>query len=490
MVGSLTVAPHASFMLGYFYRQGAQYLDAGFLAWLIGGSGIALPIPTQLGGGSYYGTHLVPLFSVLSACLRHAPTSTAEDFAIFTGVMNAMPAIAVYWMLVGPLGWRDTRNSVFAAALAIGFGFSGFILQSMRYPHFETLIEGALMLFLVALVAGRTRLASGFFILALITREDAGLHAALALLGVLMLQRRSPRFAGGWRVTLGFMMVGLIYAAAGLTVQHWLFPGQGSFARVYLGTPPFAGVSAESIATRLLGYSLYRSYVILPAVVAFVWALRRRNVDVALGFILCLPWLALHLIAVIPLAATLSGYYGFPFLLAMFWPLLALSAMSTGDLGAAPIERRRRELFSGFAAILVASWIAPGVPYNPSHLDLFASYVSWPPGRAERHRLDLGIARLRQLSSFLGKTGADGAVMSLAPNGFGATVWLDPSRPQEKVAAIYYFAGSSHEAFATSRAEAAHFDRVYAVGVTPLRVATDRDLSGLPVTGLRLVTAR
>src|SRR5262249_24224305 len=151
---------------------------------------------------------------------------------------------------------------------------------------------------------------------------DAGFHlfALLSVFLVLDLWRRVRRPT--MTATLVFAAVALLYSAAALAAQSVLFPVHGSsFARVYVGDPAFADITLQTVVIRGASYVVYRTYVVLPAVIALGWAVLARNPYIIAGYVAMIPWTLLHLVAASSLAYTLSSYYAFPFMIASFWPL-------------------------------------------------------------------------------------------------------------------------------------------------------------------------
>src|SRR5207248_2872666 len=81
-------------------------------------------------------------------------------------------------------------SAVMTAVWSLAFAFSGQVLVCIDYPHFEPLIATLLCLLLTCIVTARRRLVWPVLAFILSVREDAGLHAGLALLPLLFLQWR------------------------------------------------------------------------------------------------------------------------------------------------------------------------------------------------------------------------------------------------------------------------------------------------------------
>jgi hypothetical protein len=241
----------ARLVLFHFYLQGSFVLDTGLLASLMWHSDWALTLPQSVGVGSFFATHISPLFLLLSGVSRILPISMTQFFAGFIGLSHMALAVPVFWLLVVRFRLRRGVGPWTAAGLAVGFAFSGLALAIARYPHFETLIAAFFLLFAVAQTTGRKGLAVVFFVLGLATREDAGLHYA-AVLGLLV--TLNAALGVKWRrqwFELVFLLFALLYSASAFIFQAYVMAGVSAFLRVYLGDPPLAHVTFTFLTNRI-----------------------------------------------------------------------------------------------------------------------------------------------------------------------------------------------------------------------------------------------
>jgi hypothetical protein len=483
-LGCLAATPafllFANYILNHFYRHGALLFDSGALAQLAWRDGWSLPTNPVFGEGSYFRFHIAPVFVLLSGLSALLPLSMTQFFALVTGLAHGALAVAVFWLLARDYRWRRGGELSLALFLAMAFSFNGLALAQIRYPHFEILIAAGALLFLVAWFERRFALAALFFVLTLSCREDAGFHLAAALALVAALNWRNGVPLAAQKATLWFLAAGFAYSLAAALLGLVFNPGQSSFARVYLGAPAYAHLSAHLIVVRLIGYVMFRAYIFLPAAVAVVWAIAARNPYLTLGYAAFVPWTLLHLLAKGDLAGSLSSYYGFPYLIASFWPLI-------GWL----IERRRRGLplavaepALGFAAMIAASFAALSAQHDPSHMPLLAG-MTQPADFAEEARVDRAVTALRAAHPVLGRVLAADSVVSLDPLGYrrDETFW---SGDQGSADTVLYFADDRDRAAVATAIAHAALDRRYAVAGTPLRIASNRDLSALPALGALL----
>ncbi len=472
----------ANLVLFHFYTRGSFVLDSGLLASLMWHSDIALTQPASLGGGSFFGTHVSLLFLAASALSWCLPLSMPQFFAGIVGFSHALLALAVFWLLVEGFGLRRGVGPWIAALAALGFAFSGLAIAIARYPHFETLIAAFFLLFAVARVLGHSRLAVVFFVLGLATREDAGFHyvAVLGLLVALNVAYGVP--LRRQRVELSFALAALFYAIAVMAGQRLVFPETSAFARVYLGDPPLAHLSAGLIAQRVLFLLIGRPYLLYPALGACLWALRARNPCIMLGFVAGIPWLLVHLLAKSPLAGVLVSYYAFPFLIALAWPLVAVmrQRQRTGNAG------DPTSVVVGFAALLVLSFV-PGIGiHDPGQLPLPRAFWD-PPSRAQQAATDRAVAAMSAARPMLGRLLVDNSVAALAPNGFAREevpfLQGDGAAPGEATISadtVAFFAEGYDARRLRAIADAAGLTRRYAMPGTEVHLAARQRLEDVP----------
>jgi hypothetical protein len=458
-------AAYTGLVLHHFYVSGSFLLDAGWTAHLLTHGGPALRYPTALGGESYFNYHVAPLFIAIALFRRALPVSDIQFFAGCIGLCYSAIAAGVFWILYSGFELRRGLRLVAAALVAVSFAFSGLALAIVRYPHSEILIAAAIILFLVALIRRDLFLAGLFLVLALLTREDAGFHVA-AILALVIALNRHRRI--GWRrqwPELACALLALGYSLAAVVLQRILGDGPSTMTLTYLGDPPFVGLSIERTLLRLYFYIAYRPYIVLPAVIAAIWAIRVRNPYVLVGYAAFVPWTMLQLIAATDVAGTLSGYYAYPFLIASFWPLLGIAI---GQRRAAPAANGTPQL-AAFAAMIAVSWIGVSHQYNPGRLDLVAAFLA-PPSLAEQATTDRVVARLARSSRELGRLLVGTSIIALAPDTFSPGQTLPAHRPAAVDAVAYFVHGfDSRRLREIADSEALRFH--YRVPGTQIRIA-------------------
>lgn len=466
-VFGLPFAGFTGLVLFHFYIKGGFFLDSGLFAFLISQTDPSLLTPRVFGGGSFLPVHFVPIFVVLSLIRRLLPVADAQFFAGFIGFCHALPGLAVFWLLHSEFRLRMPTGVAVAAIVGIGFSFNGLALAIIRYPHFEILIAGAVMLFIVALIRQRLGLAAFCFAVCLATREDAGFHVFGILFLVIVLNRW---YGTSWRaqkIEIAFAAIALAYSLTVLGLQHAMAPGQSSFVGIYLGDPVFGKLSPAIVGERLLGYVIYRTYIVLPAIVAVFWAVRARNAYIALGYVAFLPWTIMHLTAASDVAATLSAYYAYPFLIASFWPLvgvvLARSPGTTRKPVAGPVL--------AFAAMVAASFTALPQQPNLGRIDVPQGFFS-PPSLARQAMTNRAIAELSRSKALLAPVLVDDSVLALTPDGYTRDETIR-DREDGHPNTVIYFVDGFEAAAARALAAAAGLDHHYQITGTSIRLATD-----------------
>jgi hypothetical protein len=483
---AVAVVPFAGFtvlILHHFYVVGGFFYDSGLLAFLLSEQSLSLRTPHIFGGESFFATHVTPVFVVLALIRRLLPVTDPQFFAGFTGLCHALPGLGVFWLLHSGFCLRRPLGMAIAAAVALAFSFNGLALAIARYPHFEILIVGTSILFFVALIRRQVVVAGVCFAICLATREDAGFHLFAVLFLLLLLNRRHGVSWQAQRPEIAFALIALLYSITVLGLETTVITGQLSFARIYLGDPPFGTLNFVVVIERLLGWFLYRTYIVLPAIIAVLWALRARNPYIVLGYIAFLPWGLLHLTAQSDIAGTLSGYYAYPFMIASFWPLAG------AVLGWRFEDARKSTALAvlAFSAMIACSSAALSCQYNPGHLELPSSLLS-PPSLARQEMTDRAIELLVRLKPELGVVRVDGSVLALAADSYAYSETVLGARTGRPDTVIY-FAHGYEAAAARTIASAAGLDRHYLAPGTSIRLATDHRLDpSSPLTAIFIPT--
>jgi hypothetical protein len=448
-------------ILYHFYVSGSFMGDAGQIASLIWHHNKGWLSRSD----SFFRFHVSPVLALASAISNFLPVTRPQMLAGFIGVSHGLLAVSVYWLLVDGYGIRRGWGLLLSVNAAMGFGCCGLAMAIALYPHFELFGAACLLLTLIGLALRRYVVAGLAFTFALATREDIGLHA----FGFLLLWLVANRIRGVmWREDrwlVGFAAAGATYSVTAMALQHVAFPGQSSFFRVYVGDPAFAHLSTKLVMERALGWLWVHNCILIPAATVVLWTAFTGTWLVLIGYGACLPWAILHLIAAWPLAGWMVAYYGFPFIIALAWPLLAGVILR----GSGPVTCPQTVApAAAMLALVVLGSMPLGQDYNPGRIPVPAAFIA-SPSETQQAAVDQTIARLAAQRDLLGPFAVDYSVVALAPDEFPADEVID------RLGAVPHTAIFLVNGFkADIVRELPGLPSRYAVPGTSVRIATDR----------------
>ena len=402
------------YILSQFYYFGAV-LDASLLASVVWHNELSLMPPWWYSSCSYLSFHFSPLLEVVNGLSYLSPTSLAEYYGAFVAATYTLVGVAMYRALIvcfQPKRWWQVGCF---ALMAIAFSFNGVLEQSIWVDHFEYAIPGFLILFLVEFKRGRRGWAALWLGLALSVREDAGFHLAGLLVVVAAIEWRRKRSFAAIKGELGVAAIAVAYSVCAwfmATLIRRSCGGSTQFEAVYTGTPAYAHLDWHLLAGR--SYSILKAAPYLPAAagLSFVWAALRRNLYWLAGFAAFVPWFVLNWTAKSDACGLISGYYAFPFLLAMAWPILAVMFEHGRNV---PRRALREALVLEILLLMIGlvTWDpGPRRPaFVPEYWSHWASYkpkwIQWVDGRRRDTR-----ARVRQVAREIGSNPNLGIVLA------------------------------------------------------------------------------
>ena len=315
-----------NFTLNHFYVNGGAMLDSGWFAYLsVSAVSIPLPNPPSL-GGTYFSTHLSPIFYLISApyrllALAGADVPSTVWFSITQGFWPAVMASSIF-ILLEKRSSPSARTAVPIALISVLLTFNGATLASIGFPHFELAIPAVLAAFFACYATEKFMLATAWLLLGLLVREDAGLH----YFGLFFTLAAYLYFIDSRAHAKQFLFLAIFCALVSLlaiTVQKTYFDvGDNALVRVYLGEPAFAHLSAEFLAYRIAVVTATRLYIFAPILVIVMLAFRGRNWPLLIGVVAILPWILFNILAVSVHAGNLSVHYSFPIAIMMMWPAI------------------------------------------------------------------------------------------------------------------------------------------------------------------------
>jgi hypothetical protein len=476
---------YANCILNHFYLQGAYFWDSGVVAGAIWRRDAWLTYPPLWPVGSLYAYHVMPLLSALTVASRNLPIGLPGWFALVTGVGHALPSIGVFWLLTQGLRLHTRSGLAAAVVLAVGVAFTGIPLATILFPHPEIILAGGLLLTVAAIALERYWIAGACLAFTLLVREDAGFHAFSLIFLLMMANRVHGRPWREQRPLLILASIGFLYSAGAVAFKQVVFPNQPSlFVGEYLGNPPFTDFSVHRVLLNVFGLPLYRGYLIWPAVAALLWAILSRNILILLGYFAFCPWLLLHLIANRDILSTLSGYYSFPFLVALIWPLAAVVI----DARQRGVKADARSTLGGFTIMVALSFLALPNLWNPGSMDLWKNFTT-PPSLTRERATDEAVAILLAAQEAgaawrFGTLATDQSIYSLAPYSFDAAAVVrgaEHAGPPGNVPIdtfAYFESGHDIERLRETTVLQA-LTHAYRFKDTAIRLRTDKDLRGM-----------
>ena len=402
----LAAAATVNFTLNHFYVNGGAMLDSGWFAYL-SANVLEFPPPNPgFLGGTYFSTHLSPIFYLFSAGY-HALDSLGLKmpnvvwFSLTQGIWPALASSSVF-MLLSRRPITSITGWISIAAVSILLGFNGAILSSIGFPHFEMAIPALLLAFFSNYIGGKYKTAICLIFIGLLTREDAGLHY-FGLFSVLaiFLAYYDGRASGKHARYFAALAAGCaVFSVSAVIFQKTFFSfDDNAMMRVYSGDPAFSHLTASFLIDRLSRVAVTRLYILAPLAVIVIYAVKTRCWILLVGVVAVLPWIIFNLLAISIHAGNLSVHYSFPIAIAIFWPAIIYGWAYSGELNH---SFRSGFTLYGLFAIALSSvafiWQIQGFNQSHSATDFFPKWIgnveSSHAGLHEflRHNGDLNLA--------------------------------------------------------------------------------------------------
>lgn len=357
-----------------------------------------------------------------------------DIFATYMGFAHGLLGLVMWRLLMKlplkqSLAWAAT-----ASALSLAFAMNGLALGVTTYPHIEILIPPLLIATFYLLLEERPFAAAVVGGLALLIREDVGFHFFAVASLVILLNWRLGKGFSSQRALCVLAAAAFAYSCIAIAIQHYFFASHSTFSWVYAGHPPFAHLTPEFVATRVLNFLDVRPYIWLPLLLICVSAALLRNWYVLVGVASVLPWLLLHLLAMSDAAGTLAIHYTFPIVIGLGWSILAIVYEANRGTGRSLAWVKTLSI----AGIVASTFIGnPAVAFFRSALP---TELALKPQRTREFMNALGNSL-----PLLGEMRADTAIVSLRPRLFTPSIWLLPQdwnghdRPPRNIDTLVYF---------------------------------------------------
>ena len=342
----LVLVPTLSFLLIFtqYYRTGAYFLDTGWFSHSFCSSwGENTPGNTLFwGNNSIFGLHT--FFTPTLSC-------RIVDSIVKNPNISYSILLAFGNFLAGLLGYLLTRkffNRQLSVLSGILLSLSSFAMGSITYPHPEA-IGGVLAGFGIYWLVHEKSGSWIFFLLAILTREDLGIHIGIVSICSVLLVNDLPK-----KLRKSFLILGAVsIVSTGLLkiFQIAIFPTTESvFSRTYLGSPPFAILRDPQELIMRISYWIQNNPGILGFyLIMYLLSKASRSKVFLVPVIASLPWVALNLIAVDPAKQILQLYHSFPFLVYISIICLPLQFSSKKDEFSPLVKKMVLGLFAWIA---------------------------------------------------------------------------------------------------------------------------------------------
>lgn len=376
---------HYNYVLNAFYHFGAPYFDAGLFANLLWHNSWEMINPSMRGDFSYLGIHFSPFLVIVAQLSHYIPAYTVEFFAGFMGIVYAASGVALFIVFMRHFPGAGFLKTALIAVISVGLAFNGNIMVGMWMPHFEYLIPTGIFLTLYCLHLNNLIPAWCFLIFTLSLREDAGLHLILFLGLLLVMKIYETRSLHSIRKYLPFFLASLgysVFAFWAVSYVRDLYEVQEAsvFRLIYSGTgTPYAHLTVSLIGSRLLQIAGVHLYLVTSLLVSIAYAIYRRDIYLVLGMLGIVPWFLLNVTAANGNTGYFYAYYGFPFVVALVWPMLACVWRYDGDIPSTAIKHVLILQLALFGAGLLA-WdsYSNSLKFAPSFGARWGSYKLQP----------------------------------------------------------------------------------------------------------------
>ncbi len=314
----------ARFVLNHFDVRPPYLLDAGLLSKIVYRDGLALPIPGIAVDYAhlFYEVHISPLSSLFSVLSYLVPIDRIHWYAFVEAVLYVPFGLVVYLVASRLDPGSALRRLPLTIAAALAFSFSGLVLWTVDYLHFEIATSGMICLMLGALVTDRPRTAWLCLALAASVKQDGGIHIAMAVLPLLLLHWRGTDMAPTRRRLVLAIAVGVAITVVELVAQRVFLHPFPRLTHAYLGDPLYGHLSLDLLADRAAVFFTSEQVIYYPFLATCLVAALRRDARYLLGWASVVPWFVFNFLAVEDTKAWFVAYGVAPFLVGVFWVYL------------------------------------------------------------------------------------------------------------------------------------------------------------------------
>lgn len=317
----------ANSLLHHFYVRGAPLYDAGWFAyWTTHALTLDVTSIPSVEDVPMLGRHVFLFFFPLSYIYQIFSSFLSEQvyFSIVQGAWAGMVSLTIFFVGYGAI------NRWLLAVISVATGLNPFVFTSTSFPHVEIAMPAFIALFIsvwMRLREHRRLWWLSFLPLAglLSVREDAGLHGfGLFILLTAYFYWRVQERRDLWRFLGLASLICIGYSVVAFLVRQSFSPSDDTIVWKFVGSPPYAHLTADLIWERVTFIASNREYVYIPLMALGLLAVLQRSLLPLIAAVSVLPWMLWHLIAKDQFAGTFFPYTMAPVMVAMFWPLVSV----------------------------------------------------------------------------------------------------------------------------------------------------------------------
>jgi len=324
-----------NFTLNHFYVYGGYVEDSGWFAYLTTHATswplTNPPVLIDKFGESFFKTHMSLIFYLLTAIYNFFTHFILDIpyvffFSLTQGLWFGLLSLGCYCVFI-PLG----RNKQYIQ-IVLAFVFSqivmvnGISLATLVSFHIEIAAPALLLIFFALRGNGFRKTSYVPLIIALLVREDIGLHYFCIFFLLAMIANFSypGKLKSQSKNFFHLSLLCLVYSVVIIALQHYYFHPD-TLGRIYMSENFYSHVNDDFLTQRFHFIFERRSYLYVPLLTLLLFSIVCRDALRMAGFLFALPWIVFSCFAFSPMAGTLSFYYAFPTLIALLWPAIIFS---------------------------------------------------------------------------------------------------------------------------------------------------------------------
>jgi hypothetical protein len=366
-----------NYALNDYFVNGTLVRDTAWFSYMAANSTRWPMINIPILGGDFFANHIAFFFYPTTWLFQFinlfgANLNSSVYYSWMMGLTHGIMSVSIFAILTCPTKQEyadEEENTVLfectAMVLAIVASMNGYYLSAMGSVHYEMMIPAGFLLFIALYFNGHTKWAVFVALFSLTLREDVGFHffsfTFLTVLSLLLLPgtkdtRRIIRFLAV------LSAIFFVYSAVITAYQKLWFGNDSPMKYLITGEVPYAHLSAEFLRFRFLFMIKQQIFVLLPLALSFLFGMLygvwKGNPLYMVGAVAPIPWMIFLVTAAAEgPALNMYGYYTFPLIISVVWPVIAYQTLRTVGFDAGPDLPLR----FGWPSVVILASIIPFV---------------------------------------------------------------------------------------------------------------------------------